>query len=85
MVYIKFSLVYVMYYIFIIVLLYICCLFVSSYFIQFVECIIDSFLYLVMDGYMSRIFSVQYIFGQDNEFFFGGWDDIVQVIKIFFN
>lgn len=38
-----------------------------------------------MDGHMSRIFSVQYTPGQDNEFLSGGWDDTVQVIKIFFN
>ena len=35
-----------------------------------------------MDGHMSRVFSVQYTPGQDNEFLSGGWDDTVQVIKM---
>jgi len=38
--------------------------------------------HLVMDGHMSRVFSVQYTPGQDNEFLSGGWDDTVQVIKM---
>ena len=34
---------------------------------------------------MSRVFSVQYTPGQDDEFLSGGWDDTVQVIKMFAN
>jgi len=34
--------------------------------------------HLVMDGHMSRVFSVQYTPGQDHEFLSGGWDDTVQ-------
>lgn len=34
--------------------------------------------HLVMDGHMSRIFSVQFTPGQDQEFISGGWDDTVQ-------
>ena len=44
-------------------------------------CYIDSSSHLVMDGHMSRVFSVQYTPGQDDEFLSGGWDDTVQVIK----
>lgn len=33
-----------------------------------------------MDGHMSRVFSVQFTPGQDNEFLSGGWDDTVQVL-----
>ena len=60
-----------------------CCLFVSIHFIWLVECVIDSSSHLVMDGHMSRVFSVQYTPGQDDEFLSGGWDDTVQVIKMF--
>lgn len=31
---------------------------------------------------MSRVFSVQFTPGQENEFLSGGWDDTVQVIQI---
>ena len=31
---------------------------------------------------MSRVFSVQFTPGQDNEFLSGGWDDTVQVTQI---
>lgn len=31
---------------------------------------------------MSRVFSVQFTPGQDDEFLSGGWDDTVQVIKM---
>ena len=62
-------------------LLYICCQFVTIDLIWLVECVSSS--HLVMDGHMSRIFSVQYTPGQDDEFLSGGWDDTVQVIKIF--
>lgn len=41
----------------------------------------DSSSHLVMDGHMSRVFSVQYTPGQDHEFLSGGWDDTVQVIN----
>lgn len=34
--------------------------------------------HLVMDGHMSRVFSVQFTPGQDHEFLSGGWDDTVQ-------
>ena len=33
-----------------------------------------------MDGHTSRVFSVQYIPGQNYEFLSGGWDDTVQVL-----
>ena len=40
---------------------------------------IGSSSHLVMDGHMSRVFSVQFTPGQDHEFLSGGWDDTVQV------
>lgn len=39
----------------------------------------NSSSHLVMDGHMSRVFSVQFTPGQDHEFLSGGWDDTVQV------
>ena len=65
------------------VLKYIVCLLVLILLFWLVECIIGSSSHLIMDGHMSRVFSVQYTPGQDNEFLSGGWDDTVQVIKIF--
>ena len=41
--------------------------------------IFNSSSHLVMDGHMSRVFSVQFTPGQDHEFLSGGWDDTVQV------
>ncbi|EDO44597.1 predicted protein [Nematostella vectensis] len=34
--------------------------------------------HLVMDGHMSRVFSVQFVPGEDHVFLSGGWDDTVQ-------
>ncbi|XP_078355405.1 LOW QUALITY PROTEIN: uncharacterized protein LOC144640048, partial [Oculina patagonica] len=34
--------------------------------------------HLVMDGHMSRVFTVQFTPGQENEFLSAGWDDTVQ-------
>ena len=62
-----------------------CGLCVNIYFIWLFECVIDSSSHLVMDGHMSRVFSVQYTPGQDDEFLSGGWDDTVQVIKAVIN
>lgn len=45
---------------------------------QIIHTLQPSSSHLVMDGHMSRVFSVQFTPGQDHEFLSGGWDDTVQ-------